>query len=182
MASVLEQLGIQGGALVVNIVGFLLLIYLMRRFAFKPVGDFMQQRADRIEDDLRQARQLREVAERRHRDLNDELQEIRDQFRAEIARNSREAKQAIAQLHAENRAQRQQMQLDAEAQLQHARKAMLAELSEQVTDLATEIAARALRDSLNQERQAALVEKFMADVERLSLRGSHDETTDWGAN
>ncbi|NLJ37074.1 MAG: ATP synthase F0 subunit B, partial [candidate division WS1 bacterium] len=60
MASVLDQLGIQGGALLVNIVGFLLLLYLMRRVAFKPVGDFMQQRADRIKADLTEARQLRD--------------------------------------------------------------------------------------------------------------------------
>ena len=175
MASVLDQLGIQGGALLVNIVGFLLLLYLMRRFAFKPVGDFMQQRADRIKADLTEARQLRDEAENRHRHLQSELQNARDQFRAEMARASREAKDAIAQLHVEARAQREQIIVDAETQLQHSRETMLEQLREQVTELAAEVAARLLRDTLTDERQTALVEAFIADIDRLALEDPHDE-------
>lgn len=174
MGDVLDQLGIEAGALVVNIVGFLLLIYLMRRFAFGPIGDFMRQRAGRIESDLRRARQQRDEAEARHRNLQAELDDLREQFRADMARSTREAKQAIAELHAESREQRQQMILDAETQLRQSREAMLAELKGQVADLAVEVATKLLRDTLSQERQDALVEAFIADIDRLEPHGRRD--------
>src|ERR1035437_5756907 len=60
--SLLESLGIKGPELLVNIVGFILLIWLLKRFMFGPVGDFLEQRRQRIAQDLADAESAKQSA------------------------------------------------------------------------------------------------------------------------
>ncbi len=175
MASILEALGIEPGAIVVNIIGFLLLLYLLRRYAFGPIGEFMQQRADGIAADLREAEQERTAAAAERQNLQQQLDAMRETFRADIARASREAKQAIADLHAEARTQRQQMVAQGAEELRRAREAMLAELKQQVAAMAIEVASKVVRDALDEERHRAVIDAFIADVNRIAHEMPEDE-------
>ncbi len=175
MASTLEALGIQPGAIVVNIIGFLLLLYLLRRFAFGPIGEFMQQRAARIKRDLEQAEQDRAAAAAERESLQQQLDTMRETFRADIARTTREAKQAIADLHAEARSQRQQMVAQGEEELRRAREGMLAELKQQVAAMAAEVAGKVISAALDEERHRAVLDAFIADVNRIAAEMPEDE-------
>ncbi len=175
MASILEQLGIEPGAIVVNIVGFLILLYLLRRFAFGPISSFMEERSARIEADLRKAEEDRMAAAAERQHLQEQLDGMRDQFRHEIARATREAKQAMSDLHGEARAQRQQMIAQGEEELRRSRDAMLAELKQQVAEMAVEVAAKVVKDALDEQRDAALIDAFIADVNRMAAEMPEDE-------
>lgn len=164
MNELLEGLGIDPGALLVNIVGFAILVYLLKRFAFGRIGQFMDERADAIEADIEHARADRQQAADALGKLNQDLDHVREQFRAETAESTRRAKQAVADMHAEARAQRQAIVEQGEQQVCRTREAMVADVKAQAADMAVAIAEKVLRDSLDEERQAGLVDGFIRDI------------------
>ena len=162
----LHQLGIEPGALVINIVGFLLLLAFMKRFLFGPISQFMAQRAGEIERQIAEARAMHAAAESERAKLREELEASREQARDEIARMTQEAKAAIEALHREGRQQRQEIVEQGRAEVERSKEVAIAELKQTASDLALEIAAQAIRETLDAERQAALVDSFVADVRR----------------
>ncbi len=168
MEQILEQLGINPGAIVVNIVGFLLMLYLLKRFAFGPITNLMQERSDSIERDLREASEKRAAAEEEYHRLSEHLDQMRDDFRADVARSTREAKQAIADLYADARVQRQQLVAQGEEEIRRARESMVIELRQKAAETAVQVASKLLQNTLNEERQAALVGSFIADINRIA--------------
>ncbi len=177
LTALLEGLGLEPGALLVNIVGFLLLLYLLRRFAFGPVSEFMEQRAARIEQDLKQAREDRTLAAAEREHLQEQLDEMREEFRSEIAKSTRQARQAIAELHAEARVQRQETVAQGEEQLRRAHESMMVEVRRQAAQMAVEVAGRIIHDALDDQRQAALVEEFIEDIDRLAEDAAKEQPT-----
>ena len=175
LTALLEELGLEPGALLVNIAGFLLLLYLLRRFAFGPVSEFMQQRAAGIEQDLRQAQEDRASAAAEREHLQEQLDAMREEFRSEIAKSTRQARQAIAELHADARAQRQETVAQGEEQLRRAREGMMVEVRREAAHMAVEVAAKVVRDALDDQRQAALVEAFIKDIDKLAEDAAQEQ-------
>ena len=175
LTALLEELGLEPGALLVNIVGFLLLLYLLRRFAFGPVSEFMQQRAAGIEHDLRQAREDRDLAAAQRQHLQEQLDAMREEFRSEIAKSTRQARQAIAELHADARAQRQETVAQGEEQLRRAREGMMVEVRREAAHMAVEVAAKIIHDALDEQRQAVLVEAFIDDIDKLAEDAAREQ-------
>lgn len=161
---ILKELGIEPGVLLINLIGFLLLLWFMKRFMFGPISHFMAQRASEIERQIAEARVMHQEAEAERARLQEELDQERQVARQEIAQLTQEAKQAIEELQREGRHQRQQMIEQGRRELAHSKEVALAELKAQVSDMALDIAARVIREALDGERQAALVDKFVADV------------------
>jgi len=160
----LKSLGFDPGALLVNIIGFVLLLWLFRRFLYKPISAFMQQRSQDIARQLEEARQLNEEARAHHQRLAEELQQEREAARAEIARMTQEAKAAIAQMHNEGRRERQALIEQGRQEIERAKESALAELKQTVSELAAEMAAKVIREALDEPRQEALVESFLQDI------------------
>ncbi len=160
----LKSLGFDPGALFVNIVGFVLLLWLFRRFLYRPISTFMQQRSQEIARQLEEARRLNEEAQAHHQRLAEELQQEREAARAEIARMTQEAKAAIAQMHNEGRRERQALIEQGRQEIERAKESALAELKQTVSALAAEMAAKVIREALDEPRQEALVESFLHDI------------------
>ena len=160
----LRALGFEPGVLLVNIVGFLLLAWFFKRYLYKPIAEFMANRAEEIAAWIRKAEELHAAAALQHQNLQEELDKQREAARADIANLTQQAKAAIEELHSEARKQRQEMVEMGRLELERSRQAAMADLQRAAGDMAVEIADKLIRSSLDEERQAALVEQFVLDV------------------
>ena len=82
---ILNQIGIDGKLLLAQAVNFLILLFLLHRFAYKPMLAFLEKRSDRIEKGLRDA----EEAEKR-------LVQAAENEEKVLAKAREEAKKIIA--------------------------------------------------------------------------------------
>ena len=167
----LHELGIEPGVLLINAIGFLCLLWFMKRFAFGPIKQILDERRDRVHGQLTEAKALHEEAEAERAKLQEELEAGRQAARSDIGKLTQEAKQAIEELHREGRRQRQEMIEQGRAELQRSKEAALAELRASVSELALEISTRVIREALDEERHGALLDKFVEDVKRAGQRG-----------
>ena len=161
----LKTLGFDPGVLLINIFGFILLLWFFRRFLYGPISLFMNERSREIEGQIVEARRLNDEAQARHADLQAELQQEREAAREDIARMAQEARTAIEEMRAEGRRQRQETIEAGRRELERSKDMALAELRRTVGDLAVEISAKIIRQSLDEQRQEALIDEFLRDIE-----------------
>ncbi|MEI6499847.1 MAG: F0F1 ATP synthase subunit B [Armatimonadota bacterium] len=161
----LKTLGFEPAVLAMNIFGFLILLWVFKRFLYGPIAEFMATRAREIEAHIEDAKKMYADAHSQHGTLQADLAAEREAGRAEIAKMTQEAKAAIAELQAEGRKQRAEMVEQGRLEIERSKDSALAELKSTVADMAVEISAKVIRESMNEQRQAALVDEFLRDVE-----------------
>jgi F-type H+-transporting ATPase subunit b len=163
VAQFFDAFGVDVFKLAFQVVNFLLLLWLLNRFLFKPVLRMLDERSERIRrglEDAEQARRERENAEQERlatlaearREANDIL--VRAQ---KVAQESREADLAATRDELER--MRARATSDIEAEKQRA----IADLRAEVADLALAAAGKVVGESMTSERHRRIVEEFLAE-------------------
>ncbi|MFQ5811223.1 MAG: F0F1 ATP synthase subunit B, partial [Armatimonadota bacterium] len=148
MAEILEQLHIHWQELVVNAVGFLLLVLILRRFFWERVTQFFAERQNEIRGNLEEAEAARDRMHEREHELEDRLSQIETEARDALAKATERAHEARDKIVTDARDHAQQILSRAREEIGHEKEKALAEIRDQVADLATMMAETALRQSL----------------------------------
>lgn len=172
MADLLHDLHIDPGALLVNLVSFLLLIWLMKRFLFGPIGSFIEQRRNRIAQDLEEAEENLRQAQAARADIEGRRAEFISAAEAAAADIRQQAEREADDVRAQARAAAREMERLAHAATQREREQAAAALREQLSDSALAMCRRLLTDALDEERHRALIEQFITDIERMAAGDS----------
>lgn len=144
---------------------FVGLIFLLKKFAWKPILNAVNEREEGIRNALLSA----ENARKEMQNLQADNQRILNEARAErdtMLKEAREMKEKMV-ADAKNEAQTagQKMIEQAKAAIESEKNAAMAELKAQVSSLSLEIAEKLLKDELsNKEAQVKLVEKMLGDA------------------
>jgi len=144
---------------------FVGLIFLLKKFAWKPILDAVNEREEGIKNALLSADNARKEMQNLQADNQRILQEARME-RDALLKEAREMKDKMV-ADAKNEAQTQGLKMieQAKAAIQTEKNAAMAELKLQVSTLSLEIAEKLLKDELsNKEAQVKLVEKMLGDA------------------
>jgi F-type H+-transporting ATPase subunit b len=144
---------------------FVGLILLLKKFAWKPILDAVNDREEGIKNALLAA----ENAKKDMQNLKADNEKLVAEARAErdlMIKEAREIKEKmIADAKSEAQAQGEKMIDQAKASIESEKNAAMAELKNQVSTLSLEIAEKLLQDELsNKEAQTKLVEKMLGDA------------------
>ncbi len=174
---VLEQLGIEPGIMVVNVVGFLILLALLSKFAFGPVGQILDDRRREVEANLDEAERMKQMALADKRAIEEELEKVNARAEEILAEAESEAAKRRSEILARADEERRRIIEEGERAVEHSANEARRRLRAETAELAREISERALRLALDEQRQAALVEAFIADIEQLADGQSEGERT-----
>lgn len=143
---------------------FVGLILLLKKFAWKPILDAVNEREEGIKNALQSAEQARQEMANLKSDNEKLLADARAE-RDTLMKEAREIKEKmINDAKADAQAQGEKMIAQAKAAIEGEKNAAMAELKSQVSALSLEIAEKLLRDELsNKEAQSKLVEKMLGD-------------------
>ncbi len=144
---------------------FIGLIFLMRKFAWKPILDAVNEREEGIRNALLSA----ENAKREMLNLQSSNEKLIAEARAErdaMMKEAREIKEKmINDAKSEAQAQGEKMIAQAKAAIESEKNSAMAELKNQVSTLSLEIAEKVLKSELsNTEAQSKLVERMLGDA------------------
>ena len=154
------------GLVIFQTIAFLLLMFLLGKFAWKPVLAAIKEREQSIDEALNKA----ELAKQEMTRLTAQNEELMKEARFERDRILKEAKtlkdsivhEAKTQAHNEGAKLIEKARIEIENQ----KKAALAELKNQVSTLSLDIAERVLRNQLQDKaKQQELVTNLLKDVE-----------------
>ncbi|MEM1193121.1 MAG: F0F1 ATP synthase subunit B [Pseudomonadota bacterium] len=145
--------------------GFLAVVGIFWRLGVhKTVAGLLDQRKEKIADELEAARRLREEAQellaqyqRRQREAEDEAKGIIEQAKRDADRMGRDARQKIND-QLERRAK------SAEEKIARAEAQAIADVRNQTTDVAIAAARTIINERMDSGAQSALIEKSIADL------------------
>ena len=144
---------------------FVGLIVLLKKFAWKPILDAVNDREEGIKNALLSAENARKEMQNLQADNQRILQEARLE-RDNMLKDAREMKEKMVEdAKTEAQAQGQKMIEQAKAAIESEKNAAMAELKSHVSTLSLSIAEKLLKEELsNKEAQTKLVEKMLGDV------------------
>jgi F-type H+-transporting ATPase subunit b len=151
-----------------TLVTFLVLLFLLAKYAWGPILKAMNAREDGIKSDLDTARLEREGAQRlleEHRGL---LNQARKERAEAVEAGRRDAERLKSEILDEARKQRELLLKQAEAQIDAGLRQARAALKGEAADLAIQAAGKLMGRNLDDATQRRLVEDYLADHERLS--------------
>lgn len=163
MDKLIEQF--QFGLFIWLLVIFVGLIFLLKKFAWKPILDAVNTREEGIKNALLSA----ENAKKEMQNLKADNEKLLAEARAErdaLMKEAREIKEKmINDAKVEAQAQGEKLIAQAKATIEGEKNAALADLKNQVSTLSIEIAERVLKEELsNKEAQTKLVDKLLGEA------------------
>jgi len=144
---------------------FIGLIFLLRKFAWKPILNAVNEREEGIRNALLSAENARREMQNLQADNERILKEARME-RDQLLKEAREIREKmIADAQNDARVQGQKMIEQAKVAIESEKNAAMAELKSKVSVLSVEIAEKILKEELSaKENQEKLVEKMLNEV------------------
>lgn len=161
-----EQLGVLWWNLIWQFAAFVILILLLRKFAFGPIVKMMDDRAHRIQESMEQAESIKVANQEAAKKADQIIGEAQTQVREMLAQANQISQRTISAAQAEAREQREKLLADAHAQITTDTQRAKEELQREVAKLALLAASRVVGKSLDSQDHYRLVDEALAEAER----------------
>ena len=150
-----------------QIVNFLLLVWLLKRFLYGPIVNAMAEREQRIADRFDEAREKRETAEAEARNYRQKLEALAEAREDKIAEAEEAAHERRREMIEDARTQVDQLEAQWKNALRRERETFLKELADRVSRETITIARRALRDLAHADLEQQVVRVFLKRLNAL---------------
>jgi len=164
----LKALGLDWRVLLVQIVTFLVLLWLLRRFLFGPVSALMASRTTEVKRRLDDAEQQQARAEQIRQELEQRLAAIAEEARQKMQEAVQEARATRERLLAEARSDAQQVLERAQEEMRREQRRALLDLRNDVADLAIAAAQKAVGVGLDDAKHRQAISDFLVRLEAQS--------------
>ena len=149
------------GDMLFYLVSFLIMAALVWHFAWKPVTQMMQKRADKIANDIDSAAQSREEAQKLAAKRQEELKGFHQEA-ATIVDNAKQAGESQrAEIIATAQQDAQNLKNQAQKDAEQARHDALRGAKKDIAKLSIEIASKLIHKQLNADDQQALIDSYI---------------------
>lgn len=147
-----------------TIVIFVLVLAVLRKFAWQPLLDGLQRRERFIHDSLESAKRDREQAEQRLQEYEEQVRKARDEATAIVEEGRRDAESVRRRIEDEARHAADEMIERAKREIGVARDTALRDLYQQSSELAMQMAGEVLKRQMTPEDQEKLIQDALEQL------------------
>ena len=152
---------------VVNILAFLLLLAILRKYAWGALLKLIDERRERIAAEFAAIDRAKEELTKLKSEYQERLNKIEEEARGKIQQAIQDGRRIAAEVEEDARAHaRATLEKTKEAIAQEVAKARV-ELKEQVVDLAIQATHKVLRQHLDEETDQRMIEAFIQEINTL---------------
>ena len=151
-------------------VSFLLLLWVLRRFAWKPLLGILDQRRAQIEEELRKIAQSRGEIARLEAEYGRKLAAIHDEARVKVQEAILEGKRISLEIQEQARAQSQALLTKSKETIELELAKAKVTLRNEVAGMTVEALERILRQQVDEKTDRRLVDTILDELEREQLR------------
>ncbi|MGB3589644.1 MAG: F0F1 ATP synthase subunit B [Tunicatimonas sp.] len=148
-----------------QLIGFLILLFVLSKFAWKPILGALHERESSIEEALTTAEKAKEEMKQLQASNEQLLAEARKEREAMLRDATSAAGKIRDAAREEGEKERKRMVEDAGLEIESQKKAALADVKQQVASLSVQIAEKILRENLQGETaQKSYIDKLVDDL------------------
>lgn len=162
----IDLLEVNPGLIFWVILTFLVLLWVLKKVAWKPILGALDQREAAIKESLEKAEKAKE-----------EAQKVLDENQANISRAEEESKKIIDQGRAyaeklkdqmirDSKEQARKIVDDASAEIERKKEEAFNELKNQIAEIAVNAAEKILKENLDKDSNKKIVDKYISDISR----------------
>lgn len=162
-----------GGLLSVNMglafwttLTFIILLFILTKFAWKPILNALKQREEAIKDSLEQAEKAKEEAKQILSENQNSLAKAEDEARKIIEQSKQYAEGLKEQILKESKEQAKKLIEEASAEIDRKKDAAFSELKNQVAEISVKAAEKILRENLDVQKNKQIVDKYISDISK----------------
>ena len=160
----MSAIGINGWQLIVQIIAFLIFIWLLWRFALGPIIKVLDARQDRIRESMAAAEKMQQELKQTQAQNEQALAEARREGQEIIAKARQSGDQMIARAQEEAGAQADAYLKRAQESLRQEAEQARQQLRQEIADLATTAAGRIIHKELDPAAQTQLIKDTLAEA------------------
>ena len=153
--------GIQWGDFLFYLVLFVIMVLIVKKFAWGPVTKMMDKRATKISNDLDSAEKARKDAEELAQKRQDALNNSRTEAAGIISRAKENGKQQKASIVDAANEEVKTMKANAKKDIEQEKQDALSSVKNDVAELSIEIASKIVQKELTPENQKELVDSYI---------------------
>ncbi len=168
MAAENPLLRFEPGLMLWTVLTFLVLLFVLRKIAWKPLLEALDAREKRIDDALQKAEKAQREAEQAIAENRKRSDEAMRQAEHLIEQARQDAEQTRHKLIEDARAESQRVVDQGMRRLEAEQRAAMQEVRTVAADLAIRAAGRLIQSSLTEQQQRELVDQFLKDVPQKS--------------
>ena len=152
------------GTMIAQLFAFLVLLFVLSRYALKPVMKIIQDRQDYIDKQLKNAEDQRVEAEKLQAEHRQEMVKAREEALEIVERARKQSEKQASDIIAAAKAETERMKENAKATIVKEKELALAELRDQVGSLSVLIASKIIEKDMNEAEHNALIDKYLKEV------------------
>lgn len=154
--------------LISSLAGFLILWFVLKKFAFGPVLQIIDDRRTSIEAAFQEVDDARAEVARMKSEYEENMARINAEAQAKLQEALDQGKALSEQLRAEAEAQREKLLARTHEDIQREKDKALAELRNEAIDISFALATKALQGGLDKSVHDKLVSDFVRDLKELN--------------
>jgi F-type H+-transporting ATPase subunit b len=151
--------------IITNILGFLLLFFGLRKFAWGPILGLLDARREKIDKDFADAAEAKQQAEAVRADYESKLREIDAMSRKKIEEAMREAGRLSGELKEKAREESNAILAKAQAEIERERAKARVALRDDMVQMVLKGVEKVLHERLTPGKQEELVSRFIDELE-----------------
>lgn len=163
------------GLMIWTLILFLFTMWVLRKFAFPPIAEALDKRANAVRDNIEASEKQREEADELLKEYRERLSEAREQANDIVTRARKASEAAIAEATATGKAKREELVAAARADIEMETRRSLEKIRKEVADLTVLATEKVTRKSLDDADHQKLIEDALSEVDFTALAGSEAE-------
>jgi len=163
---ILKTFGLDPILLGAQIINFLIIFYLLKRFLYKPVLGMLKSREDKIKEGMKQAEEARLTLEKTIDEEKKILSKAHDEAKSLIDDAKIQALEVAKEVEENTKKQAEKILIDAKAQIEQDAKRMETELGEKISVLAKDMLTKSLQGTIGEKEQKQIVEKAVKNIKK----------------
>jgi F-type H+-transporting ATPase subunit b len=165
----MEGLGLDLKLILAQAVNFLILVWLLKKFLYRPVLGVLEKRRRRIEAGLKKTEELEERLKQLEAEKEAEMRKVRQEAQ-EIVTSAKEAAEGVKEKILAEAKEEARAQIEtARAQIEAREAQMMRDLRREIVDLAVKAAEKSVGEELNEKKHHQLIERSLAELEKKEL-------------
>jgi F-type H+-transporting ATPase subunit b len=155
---------INWGSIIYQLIAFCVLLWLLSKFALKPLMGVMEKREQMINDQIDQADKDRKAAQEYLEQQRLAVEKAREEAQEIVQKAKKLSEQQGQEIVEAARAEGERLKEAALAEIQREKEQAVASLREQVASLSVLIATKVIEKELDEKEQEKLIAEYLKEV------------------
>ena len=151
--------------MVIQIINFFVLLFVLKKFAYKPLLAMMEARRNKIITDLDNAEKAKIAAEELRFEYEKQLSQIKQDAQAMLDKANKTANDMRDEILAQARAEQERLLSVARDQIAREQQRAIEELRDQVANISLLVAQQVVLQKLDEEKDRLIVDDVLSKME-----------------